>query len=223
MNRHESTESEEALTSLKFIYRSGAHASAPLVVLVHGRAGNRSVMWTFERSIPEECHVVAFQAFLPDVLGGWSWWDMTTPGSKRDAILAAAGRFSRALKAFVDLYRLTPTKIVGMGFSQGSVLLSAVALRGFADFDGVAVLAGFVFLPGEPPSIPKKPAILVAHGVLDETIPVTQARDGVSSLKRLGFDVTYVEEEVGHKVGIEGTRAIKTWLSDIIKSPSEAL
>lgn len=223
MARHESTAIEETRTGLKFMYRPGTDPTAPLVVLIHGRAGDRSVMWTFERSIPEDCHVVAFQAFLPDPLGGWSWWDMTVPGSKKEAILSAAGRLSRALEAFLGLYRLAPKRYIGMGFSQGSVLLSAMALRGFFNFDGVAVLAGFVFQPSEPIVSGKQPSIFVAHGTADETISVDQARDGVAALNRLGLTVEYVEEEVGHKVGIKGTRALKEWLVRVLAEPSHGI
>jgi phospholipase/carboxylesterase len=213
MPRQDSTPNEELATGLKFTYRPGANASAPLVVLIHGRAGDRSVMWTFERIIPEQCHIIAFQAFLPDQLGGWSWWDMTEAGSKREAILAAAGRLSRALRAFLSLYQLNPARYVGLGFSQGAGLLSAVALGGMFDFDAIAVLAGFVFQPSEGVKLKKRPRVFIAHGSLDERISVAQARDGVAALERQGFEVQYVEEGVGHKVGIEGTRALKVWVT----------
>jgi phospholipase/carboxylesterase len=216
MTRHESTTNEEIVTGLKFLYRAGSSPEAPLIVFIHGRAGDRSVMWTFERGVPQDCHVVAFQAFLPDPLGGWSWWDMTEPGSKRDPILSAAGRLAGALRAFIELYRLSPVKVVGMGFSQGSVLLSAAALRGFFEFDGIAILAGFVFQPSEQHASEKRPAVFIAHGSLDQTIPVSQAREGVAALQRLGHAVHYVEEEVGHKVGVQGTRALKEWLLKLL-------
>lgn len=214
--RHESTPTEEQCVGLSFLYRAGASRAAPLVILVHGRAGDRSVMWMFERSVPQDCHVLSLQAFLPDPLGGWSWWDMTAPGSKKDAILHAADRLTQALTAFVTMHNLEPSRMVGMGFSQGSMLVSAVALGDLFPFDGIAVLAGFVLLPTEQPSLRKKPHVFVAHGSLDERAPVAQAREGVAALERLGVDVQYVEEEVGHKVGIEGTRALKGWLLRVL-------
>jgi phospholipase/carboxylesterase len=212
MTRHESTSSEEAVVGLRFLYRPAASPQAPLVVLVHGRAGNRSVMWTFERSIPETCHVVSFEAFLQDPIGGWSWWDMTAPGSRHGAIVYAAQKLRGSLEAFKALYALDPSSLVGLGFSQGSVLLSAVTLRGLTAFDAVAILAGMVYQPSESLNLAKKPEFFVAHGSHDETIPVAQARAGVEALKKLGIQVEYVEEEVGHKVGIQGTRALKQWV-----------
>jgi predicted esterase len=92
------------------------------------------------------------------------------------------------------------------------MLVSAVALRDLFPFDGIAVLAGFVLLPTEPRMLRKKPRFFIAHGSLDERVPVAQAHEGVAGLEKLGIEVQYVEEEVGHKVGIEGTRALKGWL-----------
>lgn len=216
MTRHESTPNQEATVGLRFLYRSGADAAAPLVVLVHGRAGNRSVMWMFERGIPEDCHVVAFEAFLPDALGGWSWWDMSVLGSKREEILFAADRLTRGLEEFLSLYSLTPSCRIGLGFSQGSILMSGIALRQLFQFDGVAVLAGGVLRPIELREASGKTSFFIAHGSLDQTIPVTQARAGVAELENLGFKVQYVEEEVGHKVGVQGMRALKGWLLGVL-------
>jgi len=216
MARHESTPAEEQTIGLSFLYRAGASQTAPLIVLVHGRAGDQTVMWMFERSVPEDCHVVSFRAFLPDSLGGWSWWDMTAPGSKNEAILHAAERFTRALEAFIAIHDLQPAQIVGLGFSQGSMLLSTVALRAIFQFNGIAILAGFLLLPREPISLSKKPLVFVAHGSLDDRVPVNQAREGVAALEKLGIDVQYVEEDVGHKVGIQGTRALKGWLLRVL-------
>jgi predicted esterase len=45
---------------------------------------------------------------------------------------------------------------------------------------------------------------------------VSQARDGVEALKNLGVPVQYVEEDVGHKIGIQGTRALQAWMGSMI-------
>ena len=146
---------------------------------------------------------------------------MSQSGSRRDAIILAAGRLTRAIENFVRLYSLRPERVIGMGFSQGSVLLSAVALRGFVEFDGIAVLAGFVFQPETPLTIAKVPSVFIAHGTEDQTIPVSQARDGVETLRGLGVPVQYIEEEVGHKIGIQGTRALKAWIGSVMAGDME--
>jgi predicted esterase len=170
-------------------------------------------MWTFERSIPESFHVVAFEAFLHDPIGGWSWWDMTTPGSKREAIVYAAHKLRTALQGFLKHYGLKPSSLMGLGFSQGSVLVSAAVSLQLIPFDAVGVLAGFVFLPDEGVRLEKLPSVFIAHGTQDETVSVEKARRGVEALRGLGAEVQYVEEDVGHKVGIQGSRELKQWIS----------
>lgn len=211
-----STPAAEEHVGLRFLSRPGAHARAPLVVFVHGRAGNREVMWSFERAVPTAAAVVAFEAFLPDPLGGFSWWDFEAPGSKREAIRSASKRLSFALERFVDLEGLEPSHTVALGFSQGAVLLSDAMLAGEVALDGLGLLAGLVPTPEEKPHVIGHPRVLVAHGVSDEVIRVERARQGVELLRSLGLDVTYVEDAVGHKVGIEGTRALKAWLHEVL-------
>lgn len=216
MNRYESTPGDEARIGLRFLYRAGADRYAPLVVFIHGRAGNRSVMWPFERGVPEHCHIVSFEAFLPDPIGGWSWWDMQTPGSKREAIHYAANKFTNSLAAFIAHYGLEPRARIGLGFSQGSVLLSAVTLLELTPFDGIGILAGFVFLPERKPSIAERLSVFVAHGTKDQTISIERARTGVRTLKSWGVQVEFIEEDVEHKVGIQGTRALKSWIHGLL-------
>jgi len=200
---------------LAFNYRLASEHNAPLVVFVHGRAGNRNVMWTFERCVPPSWSIVSFQAFLPDPIGGWSWWKMTDSGNSRTAIMQACERLSQALSRFLVRFSLQPQLRLGCGFSQGAVLVSAAGLSGAVCFDGFAVLAGFFFLPKEidgSTALPQR--VFVAHGTKDETISVERARDSVRELQSIGIPVNYVEEEVGHKVGIQGTRALRDWFFD---------
>lgn len=216
--RYESNPVDESAVGLKFLYRPGTESTAPLVVLVHGRAGNRGVMWTFERAIPEHCHVVSFEAFLPDPLGGWSWWDMTEEGSKREAIGLAARKLQQAVRAFLALRNLRPCRSIALGFSQGSGVITADTFLGLGSFDAVAVLAGFVFLPEVVPDHAKTIPVFIAHGTLDETVSIEKARRGAEALQELGNSLVFVEEEVGHKVGIQGTRALKKWLVEQLGS-----
>jgi phospholipase/carboxylesterase len=102
-----------------------------------------------------------------------------------------------------------------MGFSQGAALLSAALLSGKLSADGVALLAGFVVEP-DTTALTCRPRIFVAHGTRDDVIRVERARKGVERLRGLGLDVVYIEDDVSHKVGIEGTRALKSWLHAVI-------
>jgi predicted esterase len=171
-------------------------------------------MWAFERTLPEHANVVSFEAFLPDPLGGWSWWDMTSDKPIEPEILKARDRLHFAIEHFIELFSLRPSMTIGIGFSQGSVLLSAAVLTGTLQLDGLGILAGFVSRLGETALIRGNPKVFVAHGTADEVLSIEKARTGVNRLRSAGLTVTFVEEEgVGHKLGIQGMRALKEWFA----------
>ena len=212
--RHLSTPEQEEFVGLRFLYRAGARRDSPLVVLVHGRAGTGEVIWTFERCVPAEAAVVSLQAFLSDRLGGFSWWDMESVEDRSAAIGRAAQRVAFAIERIIELLDLAPTKVFAVGFSQGAVLLSTAVLAGEVRFDGLALLAGFVPKPQGGATVLGVPEVFIAHGAQDEVVRVERARSGVEYLRGLGLPVTYVEDDVGHKVGIQGTREFKRWMTE---------
>jgi predicted esterase len=89
-------------------------------------------------------------------------------------------------------------------------------LTGVIRLDGLGILAGFVSNIGEQRLIQGHPDVFVAHGTADEVLSVEKARKGVERLRSYGLPVTYVEEEgVGHKLGIQGMRALKEWFAGV--------
>jgi predicted esterase len=79
------------------------------------------------------------------------------------------------------------------------------------------MLAGFV-PSGLEEWISQRPLegkpFFVAHGTKDETIPIEQARASVEILERAGAEVTFCEDNVGHKVSVNCLRALKRFFSD---------
>lgn len=222
--RQPSTAEQEAIVGLPFLYRAGQDRSAPLAVLLHGRAGTREVIWMFERQVPPTAAVLSLQAPLaePAPLGGFSWWRLDADEEERiAAVHHAVARLTDAIERFLELHELRPTRRIALGFSQGAALISAAILSQRLRVDGAALLAGFVVEPPEPPTVQAsfvhgKPKVFVAHGTKDEVISIERARRGAKLLESLGLAVTHVEDEVGHKVGIQGNRALKKWLDETL-------
>lgn len=218
--RQQSSSSDQEYVGLKFFYRPGASSAAPLIVLVHGRGGNVQVMWSFERSFPSHAAVVSFEAPLPDKeVGGKSWWELgATEPARSEEVLSAVQRVSYALSAFLQLQALSPSSIVFLGFSQGAALISAGLASGALRADGFGLLCGFIpsFVTSSP-AIDGTPQIFVAHGTLDQTVSVGRAQKGVQFLREQGLAVTYVEEAVEHKLGIQCTRELRTWLEHVVR------
>ncbi len=190
---------------------------APLVYLVHGRAGNFDVMWTFKRAIGNSCNIIAPQAFIPenltsDTAGGFSWWLLNKEADNRGAINAAAARLVDFMDQAEDLYNLNPRKRIAFGFSQGAALLSLIAQQKPEKFDAMAMLAGFVV-----ESVVEKdknlPNLFMAHGTKDQIIDISLSQKGRAFLEESGYSVEYHSEETTHKVGSKSMRELTAWFA----------
>lgn len=202
-------------TGLEHKYSLSSEADAPLVYLVHGRAGTYDVMWTFRRCLPEVVHIVAPQAPNFDELGGYSWWDVSSGRKTSDAAEESVARLQQFMQIVPSRHNIRPHKTLALGFSQGAGLLSVLLQKAPQQFAGVGLLAGFV-IPLEGPTKQSLPPVFMAHGSADDILPISKAREGAAHLEGLGFSVSFVEDQVGHKVGTTGMRALKEWVQRIL-------
>jgi len=204
----------------------------PLVVLVHGRAGNSQVMWVFSKALEKLKPVVLSpQGFIPDIKNGWSWWPIHEKLSEDASAALRAERLAEVetgvLRArdFIDrahsLHGTDRSRTYIAGFSQGAALSATLSLIEPDLFKGVGILSGFIpyAVLGEPgllsPEVKagkvKLPEYFIAHGTEDDVLPLHRATEARAWLQSVGAKITYHEEAVGHKVGAAGIRALGEW------------
>jgi predicted esterase len=64
-------------------------------------------------------------------------------------------------------------------------------------------------------------SFFVAHGTKDQTVPIERARAALTLLEQAGAQVTFCEDDVGHKVSVACLRALKDFFSDPRSSPRD--
>lgn len=201
-----------AVCGLSHVFDLSADGAGTCVYLVHGRAGNRGVMWAFRRILPEGISIIAPEAPLADPIGGFSWWQI----GEKEAMRAEREVSIRRLEAFIgqaeDLYGLRPARRVALGFSQGAAMLSLLMQRNCSLFSAVGLLSGFV-VEDSVTLAGRLPSVFIFHGSNDETVTIDRAYRGRDYLMQKGAEVTFCEEPVGHKVGVAGMRALKDWIT----------
>ncbi|RMG43618.1 MAG: hypothetical protein D6719_03520 [Candidatus Dadabacteria bacterium] len=203
--------SAESALGLKFKGRITDDPEAPLVFMVHGRAGNYDVMWAFRRTVPDSFHILTPQAPFADSIGGYSWWHVDRQDSLQTEGIAALKSF--ILKA-PEYYQLKPRAKIALGFSQGGAALSVVFQDHPGIFDGLGLLASFVLKKEEAlVSLTHTAAVFIAHGEKDPIVPLNKALEARSYFESLGYKVTFVADPVTHKVGTAGMKALKAWLA----------
>ena len=201
----------ERALGLVHLFRKGSDPNAPLAVLVHGRAGNRTVMLAFRRAVPDTCHVLAVEAPYDDPVGGKSWWLIDDP-QPLQACDRSLDQLLHAIRAARSHYQVTPRTTVGIGFSQGAGLLSLAIQQPHHPFSAVALLAGFVMERAPlTQALPHPVDVLVAHGSNDTTVPFSDAERGINYLRQRGATVEMAKDDVGHKIGTSGMRALARW------------
>jgi phospholipase/carboxylesterase len=202
---------------LKHKYQFSSDPCAPLVFLVHGRAGTYDVMWAFRRILPEHCSIIAPQAPEPDMLGGYSWWDVENGRAPEAACANSTELLWKFLHKSLAYYSRSPRGVLALGFSQGAGILSKLVQHEPEFFAGVALLAGFVITSDHSlPANTKLPPVLMIHGSKDDIIPVADAQRGRDYLVGKGFKVRYHDDPVGHKIGSPGMPLLGEWVKNTV-------
>ncbi len=186
-----------------------------LFLLIHGWTGSEDSMWVFARNFAQDFWLVAPRAPYLTQPSGSSWRPPQT-GSKYPPRLQDLQPAADALIALVDSYAgkngIAGDRFDVMGFSQGAALSNALALLHPDRIRRVGILSGFMPLESEA-LIEKRPLIgipfFVAHGTQDELVRIEDARRSMQLLEQAGAQVTYCEDQVGHKVSLNCMRALE--------------
>ena len=195
--------------------------SPRLMLMIHGFTGDENSMWVFGRDLPSEYWIIAPRA--PQASrggsGGYSW--RPAEFDNMDQLgLAQLRDSAKALLQFVDEYsasvKVDSSLFDVMGFSQGGVMASLLTFLYPQRIRKAAILAGFVpggleeLVSGHP--LEGKP-FFVAHGTKDQMVSVERARASIEILERAGAQVTYCEDDVGHKVSVTCLRSLKEFFA----------
>jgi phospholipase/carboxylesterase len=58
--------------------------------------------------------------------------------------------------------------------------------------------------------------VFLAHGTMDNVVPVQRGRDSCEVLRRLGHDVQWREYPMAHSVCMEEIRDLQQWLLQVL-------
>jgi len=202
--------------------RQSAVENPKVLLMLHGITGDENSMWVFGRKFSPSYLILSPRAPFPAQPFGYSWRDVEKYPLQNDfgkPALHMLEESAQALIRLVDEYT-TSLKIEAhlfdaVGFSQGAAMVSVLGLVFPNRIRKMAVLAGFVPL-GLEEYIAQKPLenkkVFVAHGTKDETVTIDRAYEAVALFQQAGADVTFVEDEVGHKLGSNGMKALEEFL-----------
>ena len=200
--------------------RKTDHPSPRLLLMLHGFTGDENSMWVFARDLPTRFWIVAPRAPHTTEPSGYSWRPPHASDFGRPS-LEQLRPTAEALVRLIDAYQLSAGIEANvfdvMGFSQGGAMSNLLAFLYPERIRKAGILAGFV-PSGLDELVSTRPLegkpFFVAHGTKDEMVPIDRARSSIEILEQAGAQVTYCEDEVGHKVSLTCLRALRDFLGD---------
>ncbi len=196
--------------------RPATEAPARLLLLVHGRTGDENSMWVFVRNLPPSYWIVAPRAPYLTEPTGYSWRPGAHDRPTFDDLRPAVESLLKFVDAYADENYLDATQFDAVGFSQGAAMVNCIALLHPDRVQRASVLAGFV-PAGAEELVEARPLkgkpFFVAHGTLDELVNIESGRRSAKLLEQAGANVTYCEDDVGHKLSAGCLRALNAFFS----------
>lgn len=203
---------------LGYRLREGVNKNVPPIVMLHGLSGDEKVMWVLEGVLPEGGLVASPRGLYPLPDGGYQWSSRTT--SYRSSLSDFEPAVEALVRTVEDLEQragMDRRRLVLLGFSQGMGLAFASAALSALHPAALVALAGY--LPeGDVRSLADL-QVYWGHGLRDDMIPIDRARSGVERLRDVGAVVNFCEADVGHKLGVECARDLRTWMSGLYSLP----
>jgi phospholipase/carboxylesterase len=190
-----------------------------ILLLLHGWMGDENSMWIFTRHFPAEYWIITPRAPNVAQQGGYSWRAPAPRGSwpTIDLFRPSIAALLEFLEHFANANNLDASTVDVAGFSQGGALTFTLGALHPARVQKMGILAGFAPEAAEQiltPGLLNGKNIFLAHGTLDEMVPIAMARRTIQLLEAAGAQVTYSESEVAHKLSAEGLKALENYLVD---------
>lgn len=185
-----------------------------LVVLLHGYGANGDDLIAladgWQAGLPRAAFVApnAPEA-IPGMYGGLQWFPLTLrdPSEYWRGVKAAQPALDRFLDAELARYRLEPSRLVLVGFSQGTMLALHAGLRRPAAPAAIVGYSGLLAGPEHLGEISARPPIQLIHGEADDLIPVEALHMAREALGSAGLLVEWhVRPRLGHGIDPDAQR-----------------
>lgn len=211
--------------------RSPSYRRPPLLVMLHGDGSNEHDLLGLAPYLDARLLIASARAPFGAGPGGYTWFrtTLTAGGPQIDETQAATSRelLPRFIDGVVAAHDADPRQVYVLGFSQGAGLALALGLTQPQRYAGILAfgarllpqVSGGVVAPEPLHGTP----IFLAHGVLDDVVPIARARGTRSFLANLPVALTYREYSCGHEIPGTALRDAMAWLTQQLDAQQAAV
>ena len=203
------------------VYPPSKREKYPTIIALHGRGADASDLVPLVESLGRgDALVIAPRAPLPFSLGGgFAWYDMGQDWTPHPVTFGKSLDLLRSFLVEVKAgYPVDSSRLVLLGFSQGTVMSYAAGLLEPSFVQGIVALSGYVplrsGLPLKLDSLKGLP-VFISHGTYDDLIPVKFGREAADLLRNAGAEVSFHEYLMGHEVNEETIMDLARWFKKL--------
>ncbi|NNF24362.1 MAG: alpha/beta hydrolase [Rhodobacteraceae bacterium] len=191
--------------------RKNGEIGAPLVFTFHGTGGSEDQFHGFVQGLLPEASVVSPRGDVSE-MGSNRYFKRTGEGVYDMDDLA---RRTEAMAAFLksEIERLRPSRVMGLGYSNGANILIAVALKYPDIFDDMVVMHPLIPWTPEPQPGLKGRRILMTLGQNDPICPMPLNHALLAYLEQQGAEVETVVHPGGHDIRPEEVDGITAFMA----------
>ena len=208
--------------SLRYLVTHDDERERPMVVFLHGRGADMHDLFDLAPMLDtaEGCRFVfpnapkPFEPY-PGQSVGWTWFDGWPPSPK--SVEESRAILLQVLDEISARYPTAEGKLIVAGFSQGAMMSLDAGVRTGKKLAGIIALSGGLY-ENDLPDLRRHAGfpVLIAHGTLDDVVPVNYARRARRVLEDAGLDVEYHEYPMSHQVAMEEAAAVKAFLARVL-------
>lgn len=207
----------------------GGKADA-LVILLHGYGSNGADLiglapyWA--KALPGAAFVSpnAIEQ-VPQVPGGYQWFPISNldPHLMEQGAKNAALSVNRFIDRELEKHGLDESRLVLVGFSQGTMMSLYVGLRRARSIAGILGFSGVLVGRKLKEEMTSKPPVLLIHGDRDPTIPIAAMFDSAEQLAAAEHGAQWhVSYGIPHSIGQDGLDLGGAFLASCLKTKAIA-
>lgn len=206
---------------LEYLVRESTIENPPLLIMLHGYGSNEQDLFSFATELPKELLIVSAKAPLTLGFGSYAWYSINfDANNSKFSDLDEARDSIKKIEEFIDIikekHKVNTKKVFLLGFSQGSILSYAVALKNPTKVQHVVALSGYINRELISKEIKKeaykKLDFFISHGTADQVLPIDWSRKSLPILENLDIKFEYKEYPVGHGVNPQNFSDFNNWI-----------
>lgn len=195
-------------------------APSPLLIMAHGYGSNENDLFSFSRDLPDKLTIVSIRGDVNIQNIGYAWYDINIEfnGNKTydiEKAIESRDKVADCIEKCTEIYNTDKNNVTLLGFSQGSILVNAVALTYPEKVKNVIAFSGVVdpnIISLSSKSL-KNLSFYISHGTLDQVLPYNLSKESLKFLEKNNLNFVFEDFPVGHGVSPENFKSMLSWLT----------